>query len=124
LAQVQGDGVSKWTMRYETLGVPLRYSWTAKELPPVKHNLIHWETTSGLDNKGRVEFSTLTGDDGSEQVGVKMTIVYKLPRLVAMITRDKGENGAVKKTVQRIIQADLKRFKRAMERDGAAGEDA
>ena len=78
----------------------------------------------GAHNKGRVEFSTLTGDDGSEQVGVKMTIVYKLPRLVAMITRDKGENGAVKKTVQRIIQADLKRFKRAMERDGAAGEDA
>lgn len=104
--QVQGGGVSKWTMRYETLGVPLRYSWTAQELPSIKHELIHWETTSGLDNKGRVEFSKVAGASGEEEIGVKMTIVYKLPRLVAMLTRDKsdGEEGAVRKTVQRIIQ--------------------
>jgi len=124
--EVQGGGVSKWTMRYETLGVPLRYSWTAQELPSIKHELIHWETTSGLDNKGRVEFSKVAGASGEEEIGVKMTIVYKLPRLVAMLTRDKsdGEEGAVRKTVQRIIQSDLLRFKRAMERqDGTEQED-
>lgn len=35
------------------MGVPLSFSWTARELPRVEHKLIQWEATSGLENKGR-----------------------------------------------------------------------
>ena len=71
------------------------------------HELIHWETTSGLQNQGRVEFSRVAGEGGGDEIGVKMTVQYKLPRLVAMLTRDKGgdiEKGLVRKTVQKLIQ--------------------
>jgi len=83
------------------------------ELPRVEHKLIHWEATSGLENKGRVEFTEVP-----EGVDVKMTISYKLPTIVAFMFRGRSsrdEGGPVNAAVKKILVTDLRRFKKAME---------
>lgn len=110
---VNEDATSKWTLTKKVLGVPLSFSWTAVELPRVEHKLIHWEATSGLENKGRVEFNEVP-----EGVDVKMTISYKLPSVLAFMFRgrkSRDEGGPVNAAVKKILVTDLRRFKKAME---------
>eukprot|EP00001_Collodictyon_triciliatum_P080184 14190_4 len=111
---VNQDSTSKWTLRKSVLGVPLSFSWTARELPPLEHKLIHWEASAGLENKGQVDFTELP--EGG--VDVRMTISYKLPTVLAIMFRgrtSKDTGGPVNAAVKKILLTDLKRFKHAME---------
>eukprot|EP00960_Hanusia_phi_P052776 761653-Hanusia_phi.AAC.1 len=82
---VQPDGTSRWTMRKTVLGMPLSFSWTAQELPREEGRLIQWEATSGVKNRGRVEFEEEEG--GREGVRVTMTIEYSLPSIIVFLFR-------------------------------------
>ncbi|EKX38413.1 hypothetical protein GUITHDRAFT_77186, partial [Guillardia theta CCMP2712] len=83
---VQPDGSSKWTLKKSVLGVPLSFSWTAQELPREEGRLIQWEATSGVKNRGRVEFEE-EEEGGREGVRVTMTIEYSLPSVIVFLFR-------------------------------------
>ena len=121
--EVLQGGVSKWTMRHCVMGIPLAYSWTAKEKPPVKYRLIHWQTTSGLDNQGSVEFWPEGANySHSQEVGVRMNLIIRLPKPLAYMTRSDEEDGKrIKVMVHKILSSDLVRFKRLMEESASPG---
>jgi hypothetical protein len=89
----------------------------------VKHRLIHWQTTSGLDNQGSVEFWPEGANySHSQEVGVRMNLIIRLPKPLAYMTRSDGEDGKrIKVMVHKILSSDLVRFKRLMEESASPG---
>ena len=98
---------TKWTMVY--LGIP--FSWNAIVTKVEYPNTLEWESTSGMQNYGSVEFSALNDN----QTYATMTMTFVAPRLVAALFR---RSSALANTVQnRIIRATLINFRDAVQKE-------
>jgi uncharacterized membrane protein len=98
---------TKWTMVY--MGIP--FSWNAV-ITRVEHpNTLEWESTSGMQNYGSVEFSALNDN----HTNVTMTMTFVAPRLVAALFQ---RSSALANTVQnRIIRTTLINFRDAVQKE-------
>ena len=116
-----GEGETEWTLNVR--GVEFR--WKAVSAVLVSPKGIMWESTSGLKNKGRVEFVKVS--DTSCLMNVRMTI--RTPRIVATVFKTNGdfvkefvENKLLKWSLESfrdVVKADL-----ALERGDAELGDA
>ena len=94
------QGESKWTLRY----MGFQFSWKAVHTTLDRPNLIEWKSTSGLRNKGKVEFRP---SECGTKTDMTMSIEFIAPRIVA---RFFGER--VNKIVeQRILGKTLDNFR-------------
>ena len=91
------DGIplreTKWVMRWKKA---FRFSWNSRVTNIVRPSLIEWESTSGLQNMGKIEFTERNGngndnEDGTAGVGVAtdmvLTMKFIAPRIVASMMR-------------------------------------
>ena len=91
-----------WEMR-RFLG--LSYSWTALSTKTERPRLIEWESTKGLKNYGRVEFTQIA----KHKSHMKVSLVFVVPKVVS---RWMGENGRVARFVRvRMVQKSLRYFR-------------
>uniref|UniRef100_A0A7S2XP63 Coenzyme Q-binding protein COQ10 START domain-containing protein n=1 Tax=Attheya septentrionalis TaxID=420275 RepID=A0A7S2XP63_9STRA len=74
----ESGSTSLWTMGFKGF----KFQWTAKSTEQSFPHLIAWESTSGLRNHGRVQFSSLDGG-----TNMKLTITMVVPRVVAALFR-------------------------------------
>lgn len=72
---------SKWTMKF--MGV--KYSWTAVALRNERPDVIQWQSTSGLQNFGVVNF--LPRDDAEHPTLMTMRMTFVAPRAAAAVFR-------------------------------------
>ena len=73
--------ISKWTMKF--MGV--KYSWMAVALRNERPDLIQWQSTSGLQNFGTVQF--LPRNDSEKPTLMTMKMTFVAPRAAAGIFR-------------------------------------
>ena len=59
-------------------------SWTAKDTSISRPNRIEWESTSGMKNRGCVEF---TPHAGSSNTQMKLSFTFLTPRVVSSLFR-------------------------------------
>jgi uncharacterized membrane protein len=90
-----------WKMSY--LG--LSYSWKAISTRQERPFVIEWESTSGLKNFGRVDFTKLDSD----RTHMKLTLTFLAPRLLVKML---GQQGAIARLVEkRMLQTMLHNFR-------------
>jgi uncharacterized membrane protein len=90
--------LSRWKL--ETGG--LEFSWLSRILKVVPHQIIQWESVSGLPNRGAIRFY-----DRGESSIVKLTIAYAIPGFLGKLM----DNLFLGRVVESTIQEDLKRFR-------------
>mmetsp|Transcript_21081 Transcript_21081/g.51579 ORF Transcript_21081/g.51579 Transcript_21081/m.51579 type:complete len:243 (-) Transcript_21081:157-885(-) len=105
--------VSRWVLSTEQLGQKFEFSWKAKNLPPLKHKMIHWRSIDGsmggsgigsmlqVKNRGAVKFRKLS----SNSCEIQLVISYEMPDVLAPIIQQ------ISPLVQPILQADMDRFR-------------
>ena len=93
---------SRWILRTNQFGQDFEFSWVARDLPPVQREKIQWESTEGLNNKGKVTFKGV-GENG-KSTNVAINISYEVPELLVPF------GAAVSPLVENILKADLIRF--------------
>jgi len=89
----------KWVMQWKKA---FRFSWNSRVTNIVRPSLIEWESTSGLQNMGKIEFTERNGNDekngneneneyenGTDGVTTDMVLTMKFiaPRIVASMMR-------------------------------------
>lgn len=104
-------GVSQWTL----FCLGLRYSWFAKNTVVEPPRMIQWESISGLQNRGKIEF---IGDRNpcnanlsickEEATVLKLTVSYNLPLAAAVVLRALGPLADT--FIQRLLLDDFRRF--------------
>jgi uncharacterized membrane protein len=72
---------SKWTMQF----LKVKYSWTAIALRNQRPHIIQWQSTSGLQNFGIVEF--IPHDDEQYPTLMTMKMAFVAPRAAAAVFR-------------------------------------
>ena len=72
---------SKWTMKF----LKVKYSWTAIALKNQRPCVIQWQSTSGLQNFGIVEF--IPSDDENYPTLMTMKMAFVAPRAAAAVFR-------------------------------------
>lgn len=98
---------TKWTMVY----MGIRFSWNAIVTRIEYPNTLEWESTSGMQNYGSIEFSALSDN----KTNVTMTMTFVAPRLVAALFR---RSSALANTVQnRIIRTTLINFRDTVQKE-------
>ncbi len=103
-----GKGQTEWTLNVR--GVEFRWKAMSKFLDNPKGIL--WESTSGLKNKGRVEFIKVSDD--SCLMKVTMTIIT--PRIIALVFKTTGE--FVKEFVEsKLLKWSLESFRDVVKAD-------
>ncbi|MEB3357815.1 MAG: SRPBCC family protein [Synechococcales bacterium] len=80
----------------------LEFSWRSRILKVIPHQIIQWESVSGLPNRGAIRFY----DRGGSSV-VKLTVAYAIPGFLGKIM----DNLFLGRVVESTIQADLERFR-------------
>lgn len=89
--------LSRWQLA--TRG--LDFSWHSRIVKQIPHQIMQWESVTGLPNRGAVRFY----DRGGHSV-VKLTVAYSLPAWVSQWV-----DGLVGPHVERTLLADLERFR-------------
>ncbi|NEO26102.1 MAG: hypothetical protein F6K03_04200 [Kamptonema sp. SIO4C4] len=90
--------LSKWTLN--TGG--LEFSWLARILKIVPHQMIQWESVDGLPNRGAIRFY-----DRHTVSVVRLSVAYAIPGVIGQIM----DNLFLGKAVESTIQEDLGRFR-------------
>ncbi|MDB9315126.1 SRPBCC family protein [Spirulina sp. CS-785/01] len=90
--------LSKWTL--DTGG--LEFSWLARILTIVPHQIIKWESVDGLPNRGAIRFY-----DRHTVSVVKLSVAYAIPGVIGQIM----DNLFLGRAVESTIQEDLERFR-------------
>jgi uncharacterized membrane protein len=80
----------------------LEFTWQSKILKVTPHQIIQWESVSGLPNRGAIRFY----DQGDRSV-VKLTVAYGIPGFLGKLM----DNLFLGRIVESTIQADLNRFR-------------
>lgn len=96
----QKPDFSKWTLRYRAFDRDFEFSWLARSMEPVHHQMIHWRSVDGLPNRGAVRFYP----QGPNACRVELTISYELPDIMAPL------GTAVGPIVEGVLKNDLNRF--------------
>lgn len=115
--------MSRWLLSTDQFGRTWQFSWLAQSLTPVRHQKIHWRSVPGstggslgaaidIANRGAIRF--YRGGGGGPGCSVKLTISYEIPDALAPF------GAAVAPLVERILAADLARFKAIAEREHGA----
>lgn len=94
----ENPDLSRWTL--DTGG--LEFSWLARILKIVPHQMIQWESVDGLPNRGAIRFY----DRHSSSI-VKLTVSYAIPGVIGQIM----DNLFLGQAVESTIQEDLERFR-------------
>jgi uncharacterized membrane protein len=100
--------VSTWTLGARGLTV----SWRARNIEAIRGALVRWESITGLQNRGRVEFLDAEGD--GRKTRVVLTVAAKLPKGIAMAAT---KIDMVGRFVEDTLRADLLRFRDAVAKD-------
>lgn len=90
--------LSKWKL--DTGG--FEFSWLSRISKIVPHQIIQWESVSGLPNRGAIRFY-----DRGEHSIVKLTVAYAIPGFLGRLM----DNLFLGKVVESTIQEDLNRFR-------------
>lgn len=119
--QPDDDRMSRWLLSTEQFGRQWEFSWLAQNLTPVRHQKIHWRSVPGssggslggaidIANRGAIRFYR---DAAAPKTAcsVKLTISYEVPSALAPVA------AAVSPLVERVLAADLARFKELAERE-------
>lgn len=118
--QADDPKLSRWVLSTEQFGRTWEFSWLARNLAPVRHSKIHWTSVPGsstfgsaldIANRGAIRFYRR----GPAATGVKLTISYEVPDVLAPFA------SAVTPLVERILRADMERFKELAEEEGRGG---
>ncbi|GAB5370594.1 hypothetical protein AAMO2058_001506700, partial [Amorphochlora amoebiformis] len=111
--------VSTWKLETEALGQSFEFSWKARNLPPLKNKMLHWQSIDGsmggsgigtaiqVRNRGQVKFRKM--DDNT--CHLQLAISFEVPDVLGPL------GNAVSPLVEEILQADMERFK-ALAEDG------
>jgi uncharacterized membrane protein len=97
---------TKWIMKWKKIS----FSWKSKVTKIERPNLIQWESTSGLKNKGEIIFMDLkNATDPNEKALVSLTLSFVTPRIVATLLK---RSDAVSDFMQRkILLPTLENFR-------------
>jgi len=79
----------------------LDFNWQSRIVKQIPHQIMQWESVTGLPNRGAVRFY----DRGAHCV-VKLTVAYSLPAWVSQWV-----DGLVGPHVERTLLGDLERFR-------------
>ncbi|KAL7489914.1 hypothetical protein ACHAW6_015653 [Cyclotella cf. meneghiniana] len=74
---------SKWTVGVKGL----RFSWTARDTCIVRPHRIEWESTSGMKNRGSVEFTPHASHDSEHTTQMTLRFTFVTPRVVSSLFR-------------------------------------
>ncbi|KAI5072628.1 hypothetical protein GOP47_0012734 [Adiantum capillus-veneris] len=91
---------SEWCLKYNAFGQDFEFTWTAKNLQPIRYQKIHWRSVDGLPNRGTVRFYPRS----ASAVGVQLTISYEVPEVLVPLV------SSVSPLVESIMKQDLERF--------------
>jgi uncharacterized membrane protein len=94
----ENPAISRW--RLATGG--FEFTWQAKIVKKITHQIIQWESVDGLPNRGGIRFY----DRGASSI-VKLTVSYSVPGFLALLMN----NDFIRKAVEGTLQADMERFK-------------
>jgi uncharacterized membrane protein len=103
--------LSRWKLGTSNL----EFTWLARILQEVPHQMIQWESVDGLPNRGAIRFYDRKGSSI-----VKLTIAYAVPGFLAMLM----DNGFVRKAVEGTLNADMERFREYAMRELATDRSA
>lgn len=78
------------------------FKWLSRILKEIPHQIIQWESVSGLPNRGAIRFY-----DRGEASIVKLTVAYAIPGILGRLM----DNLFLGRIVESTIQADLERFR-------------
>lgn len=78
------------------------FSWLSRILKETPHQIIQWESVSGLPNRGAIRFY----DRGDHSI-VKLTVAYAIPGILGRLM----DNLFLGRIVESTIQADMERFR-------------
>lgn len=113
--------MSRWLLSTEQFGRQWQFSWLAQNLTPVRHQKIHWRSVPGstggslggaidIANRGAIRFYR-DARAPNAACSVKLTISYEVPSVLAPVAN------AVSPLVERVLAADLARFKALAEEE-------
>ncbi|NJK34751.1 MAG: hypothetical protein HC919_07215 [Oscillatoriales cyanobacterium SM2_2_1] len=91
-------GVSKWRLGSNGF----TFSWQSRITKQIKHQIIQWESTTGLSNRGAVRFYDRHGT-----TIVKLSISYHVPNILGQMM----DRLFIGRLVESVLQADLDRFR-------------
>ncbi|NET10668.1 MAG: hypothetical protein F6K09_09570 [Merismopedia sp. SIO2A8] len=77
------------------------FSWRSRITSLIEHQIIQWESVSGLPNRGAIRFY----DRGDHSV-VRLSISYGVPAILALM-----DDLFIGRVVESTIQEDLNRFR-------------
>ena len=77
------------------------FSWRSRITSLVHHQIIQWESVSGLPNRGAIRFY----DRGDHSI-VRLSVSYGVPMILALM-----DNLFLGRIVESTIQADMDRFR-------------
>ena len=95
--------LTEWTLAAQGF----RFQWKARITQRVEAQQLHWQSEGGLPTKGAVRFYP----DGDQRTGVKLSVSYELPGVLAPLMDSAMLGGLVSKE----LQANLDRFKQLVE---------
>ena len=95
--------LTEWTLAAQGF----RFQWKARITQRVEAQQLHWQSVGGLPTKGAVRFYPEAG----QRTGVKLTVSYELPGVLAPLMDPKILGGLVSKE----LQANLDRFQELVE---------
>ena len=95
--------LTEWTLAAQGF----RFQWKARITQRVEAQQLHWQSVGGLPTKGAVRFYP----DGYQRTGVKLSVSYELPGVLAPLMDSAMLGGLVSKE----LQANLDRFKQLVE---------
>ena len=95
--------LTEWTLAAQGF----RFQWKARITQRVEAQQLHWQSVGGLPTKGAVRFYP----DGDQHTGVKLSVSYELPGVLAPLMDSAMLGGLVSKE----LQANLDRFKQLVE---------
>ena len=95
--------LTEWTLAANGF----RFKWKAKINERVEKEKLEWESIGGLPTKGSVNFSS----ENDKQTGVKLSVTYELPRILAPLMEPNILGGMVTNE----LQENLDRFKALVE---------
>ncbi|TGG87713.1 MAG: SRPBCC family protein [Aphanocapsa feldmannii 277cV] len=98
--------LTEWTLAAQGF----RFNWRARVTKRVPAQQLHWESVAGLPTRGAVRFYP----EGTHRTGVKLSVSYELPGMIAPLMEPNRLGGIV----ERELQANLDRFQDLVETGG------
>ncbi|MGB7056091.1 MAG: SRPBCC family protein [Geitlerinemataceae cyanobacterium] len=94
----ENPNLSRWTLS----AMGLEFSWQARLIRVVPHQIIQWESIDGLTNRGAVRFY-----DRPDNTIVKLTVAYGIPGMVGQLM----DNLFLGRLVESTLRSDMERFR-------------